>query len=107
MLPHERSLVKKLEGKPFALVGVDADETRDELKKAEAKHQITWRSFFDGRHGPITKAYNTRFFPMIYILDPKGVIRFRMTPDLDPEELEKEIDHMVEAMVKEARPVKN
>jgi hypothetical protein len=32
MYPHERSLVKKMEGKPFALIGVNSDEDRDALK---------------------------------------------------------------------------
>ena len=49
MVPHERSLVKRLEGKPFALVGVNRDASREILKKCEEKRKITWRSFFDGR----------------------------------------------------------
>ena len=41
MYPHERSLVKKLADKPFALVGVNSDDDLDELKKvlAEEKSQ--------------------------------------------------------------------
>jgi hypothetical protein len=33
MYPHERSLVKKMEGKPFALIGVNSDADRDALKE--------------------------------------------------------------------------
>ena len=33
MYPHERSLVKRLADKPFALVGVNSDGNKEELKK--------------------------------------------------------------------------
>ena len=32
MYPHERSLVKRLENKPFALLGVNSDRDREALK---------------------------------------------------------------------------
>src|SRR5262245_49673141 len=75
MVPHERSLVKRLEGKPFALVGVNRDSDRQALKKCEEKNTITWRSFSDGRDGPISKRYNIKSMPTTYVLDAKGVIR--------------------------------
>ena len=74
---HERSLVKRLEGKPFALLGVSLDFSREALKKCEEKNKITWRSFFDGRGGPISKKYNIKSLPTIYVLDAKGVIRYK------------------------------
>jgi thiol-disulfide isomerase/thioredoxin len=77
LVPHERSLVKRLEGKPFALLGVNLDASRDVLKKSEEKHRITWRSFFDGRDGPISKQHNLESMPTIYVLDAMGVIRYK------------------------------
>jgi hypothetical protein len=41
MYPHERSLVKRLEGKPFALIGVNSDRDREELKPILTSEQIT------------------------------------------------------------------
>ena len=73
MVPHERLLVKRLEGKPFALLGVNLDSSRENLKKCEEKNKITWRSFFDGRGGPISEQYNLKGPPAIYVLDAKGV----------------------------------
>ena len=32
MYPHERSLVKKLADKPFAILGINSDHDRKELK---------------------------------------------------------------------------
>ena len=94
MVPHERSLVQRMEGKPFALLGVNFDNTRQELKETEEKSKITWRSFFDGREGPIGKQWNIRFLPAIYLLDHRGVIRSKGLQD-------EELDKAVEALVKE------
>jgi hypothetical protein len=78
MYPHERSLVKRLEGKPFALLGINTDSSRAVLSKAEKANGITWRSWFDGApgKGPICKLYKVTSFPTIYVLDHKGVIRY-------------------------------
>jgi hypothetical protein len=77
MYPHERSLVKRLEGKPFALIGINSDRDREALKKTLVQEQITWRSFWNGgsTQGPISTAWGVRGWPTIYILDHKGVIR--------------------------------
>jgi hypothetical protein len=80
MYPHERSLVKRLEGKPFALIGVNSDADKDKLKERLTKEQITWRSFWNGPKGPdgpISRAWNVRGWPTIYVLDAKGTIRFK------------------------------
>jgi hypothetical protein len=77
MVPHQPALVKRLAGKPFALVGVSRNETRQGLKKCEEKHGMLWRSFFDGQEGPISKRYNIKFMPTVYVLDARGVIRYK------------------------------
>ncbi len=94
MLPHERSLVKRLEGKPFALLGIDLDPTKEVLKKTEQEEKITWRFWFDGRDGPISKEWNIRYLPTIYVLDHKGVIRYKGVRDED-------MDKAVDALLKE------
>ena len=99
MVPHERSLVKKLEGKPFALLGVNFDNSKEILKKCEEKNQITWRSFFDGREGPIGKKFNIRYLPTIYVLDDKGVIRYKGVRD-------KAMDEAVATLLKEVEKPK-
>ena len=73
MYPHERSLVKDLEKKPFALVGVNADSDRASLVTALKQEKLTWRSFLDGGPGgPIAKAWGIRGFPSTFILDHKA-----------------------------------
>jgi len=78
MYPHERSLVKRLADKPFALIGVNSDVDKAELKKRMTEEKITWRSFWNGpkaTDGPIATAWNVRGWPTSYLLDAKGVIR--------------------------------
>ncbi|RMH03805.1 MAG: TlpA family protein disulfide reductase [Planctomycetota bacterium] len=79
MYPHERSLVQKLADKPFALVGVNSDESPQRLRQAMEKNDITWPSFFDGGMigGPIATRWRVTGWPTIYVLDADGVIRAR------------------------------
>ena len=80
MFPHERSLVKRLENEPFALIGVNSDTDLEALKPVLEKEKITWRSFWngeDGTGGPISKAWKVRGWPTIYVIDHKGVIRYK------------------------------
>lgn len=82
MLPHEKSLVKRLEGKPFALIGINSDGPVDEVKKILADNEITWRQAIDdSTSGPWATAWNVRGWPTIYVLDHKGVIRYRDVRD--------------------------
>ena len=79
MYAHERSLVKRLEKSPFALIGVNSDKDRDELKQVLKDQDLSWRSFWNGgsTNGPISNAWKVRGWPTIYVLDAEGVIRYR------------------------------
>jgi hypothetical protein len=99
MLPYERSLVKRLEAKPFALIGVNSDTNREEVKKKNQENQITWRSFWNGGGigGPISSAWNVQSWPTLYLLDAKGTIRHKYVGAGD----EKELDVAIELLIKE------
>ena len=94
MYPHERSLVKRLEGKPFALIGINSDQDREKLQEVLKKEQISWRSFWDGgsTSGPIATKWNVHGWPTIYVLDHKGVIRAKQ---LRGTSLDKKVDELV------------
>ena len=79
MFPHERSLVKQLADKPFALIGVNSDKDLEKLREVVKKKNITWRSFWNGpggTRGPISKRWQVKGWPTIYVLDAEGVIRY-------------------------------
>src|SRR5262249_33628345 len=95
MYPHERSLVKRLADRPFALVGVNSDAGRDKLKPVLQKEQITWRSFWNGpkgTSGPISEAWHVRGWPTIYVLDGAGVIRYR---NVRGEDMDRAVDQLL------------
>jgi peroxiredoxin len=98
MYPHERSLVKRMEGKPFALLGINSDP-KDRLREVLKKENITWRSWWDGgdTRGAIAKAWNVKGWPTTYVLDGKGVIRYKHVRD-------KQMDQAVDALLKELAP---
>jgi hypothetical protein len=100
MYPHERSLVKRLQNKPFALLGVNSDSDKKELKKAMEKEQITWRSWWNGggTSGPISNPWKIQGWPTLYLIDHKGVIRYRWLGAPDENTMNKAVD----ALVKEA-----
>jgi hypothetical protein len=99
MYPHERSLVKKLQDKPFALVGVNSDKDKEALKTTMEEEKITWRSFFDGGKtgGPIASKYNVRGWPTLYVIDHKGMIRNKFVGSPGG----KVLDDAIESILKE------
>ncbi len=103
MYPHERSLVKRLEEKRFALIGINSDVDKDELKKAMEKEHITWRSFWNGPEGtggPISTKWNVRGWPTIYVVDAKGVIRFK---NVRGEAMDKAVDQLLKETEKDGK----
>jgi hypothetical protein len=99
MYPHERSLVQKFAGRPFAIVGVNSDRDREMLKEVMEKEQITWRSFWcgpEGTRGPIPAKWNVQGWPTLYYLDHKGVIRAKNLRD------ERQVEELLEKLVAEA-----
>ncbi len=98
MYPHERSLVQRLEGKPFTLLGINSDPDRDKLKEVLRKEKITWRSWWNGPRGtdgPLARAWNVSSWPTIYVLDARGVIRYRNVRG-------KDLDRAVDRLIAEA-----
>lgn len=96
MVPQERALVKRLEGKPFALVGVNGDEDRPKAKAAMDKEQMTWPSFFDGKvgRGPVAVKWGVSSWPTVIVLDARGVIRH-----VDPDR--SKLDELIDALLAE------
>ncbi|MFT6182455.1 MAG: peroxiredoxin [Akkermansiaceae bacterium] len=95
MYPHERSLVARMKDKPFTILGVNSDPA-ERYKKAIKENNITWPSFWDGGKtgGPIATEWAVRGWPTIYILDAKGVIRYKNARG-------KAMDEAVDALMKE------
>ncbi len=84
MVPHERELVERFQGRPFAMLGVDCLDSKEKARAVMARERMTWPSWYDGNNdlGPIAKRYHIRGFPSIFVVDAKGIIQGR-TPLVD------------------------
>jgi hypothetical protein len=94
MYPHERSLVEKYQNRPFVIIGVNSDASRELVKQASEKEKLTWRSFWDGgsTDGPIARRWNVNGWPTLYLIDHNGAIVRQVGRD----------DELIEQKVKEA-----
>jgi hypothetical protein len=94
MYQHERSLVKKFENRPFALIGVNSDRDREKIQQICIEKKLTWRSFWNGggTSGPISTRWNVSGWPTTYVIDHNGVIRAR---DVRGKQAEEWLDRLV------------
>jgi thiol-disulfide isomerase/thioredoxin len=100
MIPHERDVVKKHEGKPFVFISVSADDKKEKLKEFLEKEKMPWTHWWNGQEGGVVKKWNIRAFPTFYIMDAKGVLRAKIVGG--GEEAEKKLSETVEKLVTEA-----
>ncbi|MBA4191216.1 MAG: hypothetical protein C0467_24815 [Planctomycetaceae bacterium] len=98
MIPHERELVKNLKDKPFAFISLSADAEKDTVVKFIEKEPMPWVHWWNGgpKGGPVAD-YKVQFFPTVYVLDEKGVIRYKHVR-------EKAMDDAIDALLKEIKP---
>jgi peroxiredoxin len=97
MFAHERSLVRKYEGRPFAFLGVNEDETQETLLKAQKKNKLNWRSWWD-ENGAIARQWKVNGFPTLFLIDRKGEIRWKNVGVPDTQKM----DELIEQLVAEA-----
>ena len=86
----------KLKDRPFALIGVNVNESESKnLKERMDKEKMNWRSFV---HQDAINAKWNPGTPCYYVLDPKGVIRYKWVGAPG----EKAIDTALEKLIHEA-----
>ncbi len=97
MYPHEQEITKTLAEKPFVLLGVNSDGDKDTAIEAVRSESLSWRHFWNGKtgtRGPISSAWNVEGWPTVYLIDEKGVIRYK-------EVLGEDIDRGLEVLMAE------
>ena len=78
MYPHERSLVRTLADKPFAIVGINSDKSPTIAKDVCVPKNISWRSFMNVQGDQkISDKWKVAGWPTTYLIDKDGVIRFK------------------------------
>jgi len=100
MIPHERSLVERLADAPFALVGINTDNDREEYLRLAEELGVSWRSSWQGStSGPLARGRGVQVYPTLMLIDHKGVLRefWEGSPG------ERVLDERIDALVAEAR----
>ena len=90
--------MRRYQNKPFVLLGVNSDTDRQTLLETIRKNELNWRSWWDGgpSGGRLTQQWQIEGFPTIYLIDPKGVIRYRF-----PQMVGHELDEAIETLMRE------
>ena len=90
-----------MKDKPFALIGVNVGGNGKNLKDVMKKEDLSWRSFADlgdAGQGAIAARWNLTSTPTLYVLDARGVIRYKW-PGSPGHEV---IDSALDTLIKEA-----
>ena len=80
---------------PFALIGVNSDEDIEVARKSVEDLNINWRSFWNGEKGtmgPIATKWDIYSWPTTYLIDAKGIIRYK---NIRGEELDEAIEELM------------
>jgi thiol-disulfide isomerase/thioredoxin len=100
MIPHERKLVERLKDKPFKLISISFDDKKETLTNFLEKEPMPWVHWWNGRGGELGQQLNIRFFPTIFVLDGKGVIRYK---GVRGEAMDKAVDTLLAEMESEKK----
>jgi hypothetical protein len=76
MFGRERSLVQRFGGESFVLLGVNADESPEALRRMERTAHLGWFSWWDGPGGSIATAWGVDRYPAFFLVDSRGVVRW-------------------------------
>lgn len=94
-------LAKRLDGEPFALVGVSTDASRGDLEVFVEQHDMEWTQVWD-QSGEVTRDhFRVRVYPTYVLLDHEGREVFRITGW--DEGIRRRLERKVQAAVRTAR----
>lgn len=79
--PYQRFMLEHFKDDDVVLLGVNSDEDLEVVRTAKKEKGLAYRVWWDGHEeestkGPIATAWNVYGWPVIYVLDAEGVIRY-------------------------------
>ncbi len=77
MLSHERSLSSDFTDSDLIVVGVNGDLDIESAFRSAEKFDVAWKSFHDGKPGPIARLWNVNNGRATFLIDRQGIIRAR------------------------------
>ena len=76
-LPHVKEVYRELHPRGFEVLGFSFDRDRAALKTVVAQSGIPWpQSFEEGGSNHFGKQYGIAYFPSMWLVDQKGVVRY-------------------------------
>ncbi len=94
-IPGQREMVERLQGKPFQMVSISADEEKKTLVDFLARQKMPWDQWWSGPEGKVMDQLNIQHYPTIFVIDAKGIIRHK---ELRGEALEKAVADLLNEM---------
>ncbi len=91
-MPHLRRLEKEYAGRPFEILGVNADDAVETAREYIEENELPWDHWFATMRTGLTKEWGVRALPTVYLIDHTGMVVLK-----DPEE--KEIEDMMETLI--------
>jgi hypothetical protein len=96
--------VTKLQDKPFALIGIHIGGLNvKQSKEVMTKEKLAWRSFVDlgnAGAGPIATKWTLSSTPTFYVIDHKGVIRYKWAGAPGEKAIDEALDKLLKAAEK-------
>lgn len=71
-VPELNTLIKKYRNKNFQVVGINAHDTKEEIKGFYQRNNPSFRTVYD--NGLITDKYGVDRFPTLVLIDKKGIV---------------------------------
>ena len=104
-IPREKALVERMKGRPFAMLGVNADADAAVARKVMEEKGVTWPNWHDGSpgEGPIAMLYHVQGYPTIYVIDAAGKIRSKKAQGDSLDQLVEKLVAEHEAKIRSAR----
>jgi RNA polymerase sigma factor (sigma-70 family) len=71
-----RALSQRLKGRPFAVLSVHLDDSKETVTQSIKAGEITWRCLWEGlEKRPNCDRWHAQFIPSVYVIDANGIIR--------------------------------
>jgi peroxiredoxin len=93
LMSEAQAQLERLKGKPVTILGINSEKpenSKDFLKSSG----YTWRCWSDRGNHDISKNYHIREWAVNYVIDPKGIIRYRNIHDA-------KLDNAIDALLQE------
>lgn len=91
--PVYRELVERMKGRPFALLCVNVDDSRETLLDSIKNGEITWRCWWEGKESGLNRqSWRVNELPSVFVIDAQGIIRAK---EIEGKALVARVDELV------------